>query len=466
MIYVPHDKSNKVNVRMKVMNVKSSSWKTVSLSTVHSSPTVIQFESYGSLDGPMVPEHATLVHHGGHGYAQHKDEHEAHTPRSAGGRHRGNISAGTKGLDTSHSAWSAPATRGGVKRRLYAFLTVDSRGSRILTVTESRRLVERLKAGQVVWNVRRLAGKESTEQLKDGEGGRRRSSLRQSPRKQKPTGVGSLPIEHEDVRLVQKGEEGKSKTGYKLRVVKAKEKTKYAQIPWLGISFQFVLPKITLTWTTQSDVILALHLSSIKLSSFVTPTRLARLSGGATALEKILISGSSNHHRSGDGDRRKSAAYWWNRSSGLLSERKPVLEKARRGSSSLIDWSTAKIEVRVPDQTMIPLRGATKEEQRAAEREWKLREWARNRKIQQRRYLDLKTEIFTNSEVRMDLSVGAIHCDHFVEGDVPVILKSTNGAGANEEDDFVAPFFSLHITKSVVDPTFAPIYDDIEVKSG
>lgn len=427
---------------MRVIHVKSSQWTNISLSTVHSSPTVIQFETYGTLDGIRdVPAGAHYEH-------QLKDDYEVQSPKSVvgnGGRYH--PSKGIKQtLDTSYSSLSAVATREGVNRRLYAFITVDNRGSRILTVTESRQVIERLKAGQVIWNFKRMNGLH--EETKTG-GNYQRSKVevKHSPRPQRIFG-----IEQDNVRLIEKTEQGKSKTEYEMCGVKKNEK--FAQIPWLGLSFRLVLPKITLAWITQSDVILALHLSSIRLSCFVAPTRLVQLIGGAEALERILISGSSSQ---GDSQQIPSTMNWWGRNVGMSNDK--TINYRKRLSS--LKWDTANIEIGIPDKTRVILQGATKEEQREADHEWQLKEWKFQRKIQQQRYFDLKTEIFTNSEARMNFTIESIHCDHFVEGDIPVILKSISTSSSGES---VIPFFYVHIIKRIVDPSFAPIYDDIEVR--
>lgn len=422
MIYVPHDKSNKVNVRMRVMNVKSSGWKTVSLSTVHSSPTVIQFETFAD-------RHLTR---GSSNVASYPTDGEG-----TKGRHEISLRDDVQPILST-------GRDNVIKRRFYAFLTVDSRGSRILTVTESRRLVERLKAGQVIWNPRRT-GKEYSEDVKS-------EGVLSPEDKRKPLNSIKQRRNGDDLRFIT--ERGKSERQYKVCAVRQQDDMKSVQLPWLGISFQFVIPKITLTWTTQSEVILALHLSGIRLSSFIAPTRLARLSGGAAALENILISGSSNHHHHKHSDGERRSGYWWSR--GVEQKGGPLDRQ-----TSTPAWNLPKVKIREDKNSLQPSAIASREQQHAVERELKLREWAKHRKYQDKRYLDLETEMFTNSEVRIEFSIGAIHCDHFVEGDVPVILKSTNSG----DEMSVAPFFYVHVTKSVVDPTFAPIYDGIEVRS-
>lgn len=388
MIYVPTDRSSKVNVRMRVVNAKSSPWTTVSLSSVYATPTVIQFEAY------MQPEEAQLWTR-----KSRKDGLDIQEKKGVGSARR---------LQEHKEAET-------VTRRLYILLTVDSLGSRILTVTESRRSVERLKAGQVIW--KRLTAGEVR-----GEGSKRlRSGHHEVPKS---------PEKH----LAQKYDIGKKKPA---------EQRNWSQVPWLWLKFQFLLPKITLTWTTRyAEVILALHLNTIKMSSFVTPSKLAALTGGVSALKEGAFLASLGRVDV-DSYRGAPGAYWWSNNAEVQSS--GVAEKSRlhkpRDASGL---TRTKAERDLNSELLV-------------------KEWMQQRKFQRRRYFDLKTEIFTNSEVHMDFTIDKVHCDHFVEGDVPVIFKSSDTPTSYYKDEFT-PFCSVHVVKSLVDPSFAPIYDDIQVR--
>lgn len=269
---------------------------------------------------------------------------------------------------------------------LYSWVFVDSLGSRILVVVESLTDAERLRAGQLV--KKQLGGK--------GRRGRQKS-IRDT----------DIPYVPEEGVMVEADDDRRDSS-----IILTRNKVKhvtngnndgqsFGQIPWRAITFAMCLPKLTLKWTSQTELIVALHLTNIKVSTLIAPSMILRECGGPKGLRKCLVTGS-----------------------------------------------TAVAEIKTPHQKKL-----------AGD-------------AQKRDYLDFKTHVFTDSRMFINLSVGQIHCDHFVEGDIPVIMKSTNIAldsSAVDADDFgdagFPPFLLIKTTKFVVDPSFAPIYDTIEVSA-
>eukprot|EP01069_Polyplicarium_translucidae_P005640 Polyplicarium_translucidae@DN2823_c0_g1_i2.p1 len=85
----------------------------------------------------------------------------------------------------------------------------------------------------------------------------------------------------------------------------------------------------------------------------------------------------------------------------------------------------------------------------------------------QRRWETLRKQLFTEGYVRLSFVIGEVHCDHYLEGDVPVILKSAAApASTGAEFDKTSKgrlFFYLSFALNVVDKSLAAIFEEIDV---
>lgn len=73
---------------------------------------------------------------------------------------------------------------------------------------------------------------------------------------------------------------------------------------------------------------------------------------------------------------------------------------------------------------------------------------------------DFRLLLFTNSTASIIFQISLLHLDHFVRGDIPVILKNTPPKDSRQKDVFLW----FNVQRSLVDPRQAPMYDLIELK--
>lgn len=73
---------------------------------------------------------------------------------------------------------------------------------------------------------------------------------------------------------------------------------------------------------------------------------------------------------------------------------------------------------------------------------------------------DFRLLLFTNSTASILFQISLLHLDHFVRGDIPVILKNTPPKDSRQKDVFLW----FNVQRSLVDPRQAPMYDLIELK--
>lgn len=253
------------------------------------------------------------------------------------------------------------------------------------------------------------------------------------------------------------------------------------QLPWLGVNIEFLLPKITVTWTSQSDVILALHLSTVKLEAFAAPTRFSRRWQGLWNLRNLLKKGSKNvsfdflvpaptskPKRAGANRDSGPSLYSPNPPPFLWEQPLPLEPGSRTALGS--PRYRAVVARLPPDTSQLNAQGirhpnTNDKKQTVIKNDINNAELDAEKRERNRRFSDFETQTFANSQIRMELTLGGIHCDHYVEGDIPVILKSTTNPTTVGNKSDATPFFLLKMVKRVVDPTFAPIFDDVTVRA-
>lgn len=342
----------------------------------------------------------------------------------------------------------------GEKYLLYIFLTIDSLGSRILIVTSSESLVDKVKTGQLPLRylmeqpvVIAMANKQITA------GGPKAKIVLQSMSSLASNALSqTLENEDDEVEAMLEHSQYLNQTGLPK---KPKGKVKSAQIPWLVVTFSFVLPKVTLTWTVEGEVIIALDLGTVKLSAICAPKRLKDWGDGLPEFDNLL-----NDH---PGKQFRKAI---SRHPTPTEKKEPFnVEEFRQ---TLITFNPNIVLSGNIGSNKTTTDHQTEKTPRNVFRELDMNEWKLRRRRQHKCYLDLKTRISTNSWVLFDFTISQINCEHFVEGDIPVILKSTNDTDGNlytlSSKKNCMPFVALRLVKCVVDPSFAPLYENIEVR--
>lgn len=68
--------------------------------------------------------------------------------------------------------------------------------------------------------------------------------------------------------------------------------------------------------------------------------------------------------------------------------------------------------------------------------------------------------VMTRSAVSLSARIAMLHVDHFVKGDIPVILKNTASKYGKETEEFL----EVAVVRSLVDPRQAPTYELLEVR--
>lgn len=66
----------------------------------------------------------------------------------------------------------------------------------------------------------------------------------------------------------------------------------------------------------------------------------------------------------------------------------------------------------------------------------------------------------TRSLVTLSARISMLHVDHFVKGDIPVILKNTASKYGKETEEFL----EVAVVRALVDPRQAPTYELLEVR--
>ncbi|OEH74298.1 hypothetical protein cyc_03597 [Cyclospora cayetanensis] len=206
--------------------------------------------------------------------------------------------------------------------------------------------------------------------------------------------------------------------------------------PWLGLSFEFRLPRLTVTWIHQSEVVLALHLTGLSLSGSVNPRQLdafleavpmesvmfmtSNWTGGQRALgapPEGPTDSSSGGLVAPNGYRRSSSS----------------IDRATQGSSSLGTDSTTSAEEEDGEEETISV---------------------------QQPQQDYEVLVMTRSAVTLSARISMLHVDHFVKGDIPVILKNTTSKYGKEAEEFL----EIAVVRSLVDPRQAPTYELLKVR--
>ena len=68
--------------------------------------------------------------------------------------------------------------------------------------------------------------------------------------------------------------------------------------------------------------------------------------------------------------------------------------------------------------------------------------------------------VMTRSVVRISGCISMLHVDHFVRGDIPVILKNTASKYGRESEEFL----EVEVVRALVDPRQAPTYELLQVR--
>jgi hypothetical protein len=80
-------------------------------------------------------------------------------------------------------------------------------------------------------------------------------------------------------------------------------------------------------------------------------------------------------------------------------------------------------------------------------------------------YKNLKAfmdDMLSKSQASVDFTMEGIHLDHYLKGDVPVILQSVSNEKSGSQHVYT-PFTQISLLKRIRDPVFAPSFDAITV---
>ncbi|KAL8435323.1 hypothetical protein ACSSS7_002576 [Eimeria intestinalis] len=342
---------------------------------------------------------------------------------------------------------------------LYVFALVAASGSRILIVAESRDVAAKLRAGGSAFDMVReelvgssmraegavgaAAAAAAAAGLNDsvGTAGERRGSAATdtfayaSP-KSKEAGSSAGDAHARETSLAR--ELTKRKTS-------SRKKCQPRPPPWLALSFEFRLPRLTVTWIHQSEVVLALHLTGLSLSGAVSPRQLDAFLE-AVPLERVL-------EMSGGG------------AAGGDSQRVALMDSAAAGGSPAAATQIASVEEAevvtrsnspAPGSTASPVVGELDEEDALAPHGGRQQQ----QQQQQQPLEDYAVLVMTRSAVSLSARISMLHVDHFVKGDIPVILKNTASKYGKESEEFL----EVAVVRSLVDPRQAPTYDLLAVR--
>lgn len=360
IFYVPPYNSDleKVHLGLKVLGVGSCKWTLHYMANAGDQLTVIPFK----------PKSSTIA---GEGKSiKHSPRQGLHrSPTLATKRRRRSVRR--PGADIPSPVDFLPTKKASRRTRLYAFLIVNKDGSRILSVCESRRVAEKLRSGA------------------------------------KPSQV-----------MDKKREKRKTKIKKNLKTMSAASAKSGSPtagiVPWIVLTFSFSLPRLTVTWIHQSDVVLALHVTNVSINGVIVPKRLPSLEH--IRAQRTLQAAEEAMRRLGHGAGRGIGPKW----ASYLS---PLLEAG--GASGM---------ERTGDAAGLDL----------------LSEFD----------YDYRKELYTNSVLQLLLLVEQIHVDHFVKGDIPVVLKNNPPKDSRQDDVFLW----VSIVRSLVDYSQAPVYEDIDVR--
>ncbi|KAL8449095.1 hypothetical protein Emag_003766 [Eimeria magna] len=341
---------------------------------------------------------------------------------------------------------------------LYVFALVAASGSRILIVAESRDVAAKLRAGGSAFDMVReeLVGSSvhaegavgaaaavaaAAAGLSDsvGTSGERRASaagdtFAYASIKPKEAGGSSGDVHARETLLARELTQRKTS---------ASKNCQQRPPPWLALSFEFRLPRLTVTWIHQSEVVLALHLTGLSLSGAVSPRQLDAFLE-AVPLERVLqISGGG--------------------AAGAASRQAALMDSSAGGGSPAAATQTASVEeVEDPtrsnspaqDSTASPVVGELEEDDALASH------GGLQQQQQQQPLEDYAMLVMTRSAVSLSARISMLHVDHFVKGDIPVILKNTASKYGKESEEFL----EVAVVRSLVDPRQAPTYDLLEIR--
>ncbi|KAL8269859.1 hypothetical protein Esti_006219 [Eimeria stiedai] len=341
---------------------------------------------------------------------------------------------------------------------LYVFSLVAASGSRILIVAESRDVAAKLRAGgsafdmvreELVGSSMHAAGavgaaaaaaaaaaglNESVGTSGEGRASGASDTFAYASVKPKEAGSSSGDAHARETSLAR--EVTQRKTGIRKSCQKRPP-------PWLALSFEFRLPRLTVTWIHQSEVVLALHLTGLSLSGAVSPRQLDAFLE-AVPLEHVLqISGGG--------------------AAGASSQRAALVDSAAGGGSPAAATQTASVDEAenisrsnspVQDSTASPAVEELDEDDALA------LHGGLQQQQQQQPLEDYAMLVMTRSAVSLSTRISMLHVDHFVKGDIPVILKNTASKYGKESEEFL----EVAVVRSLVDPRQAPTYDLLEVR--
>ncbi|KAL8443547.1 hypothetical protein Emed_006761 [Eimeria media] len=336
---------------------------------------------------------------------------------------------------------------------LYVFALVAASGSRILIVAESRDVAAKLRAGGSAFDMVReelvgssmhaegavgaAAAAAAAAGLNDsvGTSGERRASTAGDTfgypsLKPKEAGSSSGDVHARETLLARELTQRKTNT---------RKNCQQRPPPWLALSFEFRLPRLTVTWIHQSEVVLALHLTGLSLSGAVSPRQLDAFLE-AVPLERVLqMSGGG---AAGAAALMDSAAGGGSPAAATQTASVEEVENITRSNSPAQESSASPVVVDLDEDDALAPHGGLQQQQ------------------QQQPLEDYALLVMTRSAVSLSARISMLHVDHFVKGDIPVILKNTASKYGKESEEFL----EVAVVRSLVDPRQAPTYDLLEVR--